>query len=415
MKIPKKIVLIFFAALVIIIAIIVFVPANNSDNNAANASNTIGETQNVDYENLNDIVFPVKTSLAFKGNLIKYVFANGILKSFNRINVAANISGKVEKINIYNGKSVHKGDTLLTLDNREYLIDLNDAKNKIISAQIDYGFLKKETFGNNPKNISDTAAVDSINNLILLNEKNFKEEKLTESEYLKRKNELELSLIFTGAKRDEVILNKSGLAAALNQLNRAKVNISYSNIIAPFNGVIADFNISPGQKVNANEDLFKLLDNSKFKVDVGVLEDEIVSLKPRSKAIVKVNALPNKIFEGKILYINPLIDPQLKTAQVTVEINNSNNNLKEGMYASVEIQSEIFKDRTLIPKEALLIRDKRSLAFIVENGLAKWHYIDVGESNNKYIEVKNGIEAGDTVIVEGNYNLAHDAKIKIVN
>ena len=85
------------------------------------------------------------------------------------------------------------------------------------------------------------------------------------------------------------------------------------------------------------------------------------------------------------------------------------------MYAMVQIQSHIFKNCIIVPKAALLIRDKRSLVFVFKNNLAKWHYVKTGETNDQYVEIKEGIEPGDSVIVEGNYNLAHDATVKIIN
>jgi multidrug efflux pump subunit AcrA (membrane-fusion protein) len=84
-----------------------------------------------------------------------------------------------------------------------------------------------------------------------------------------------------------------------------------------------------------------------------------------------------------------------------------------GMYATVSIQTETFANRLLVPKAALLVRDQRPLVFVAQQGLAKWHYVDVENENDQFIAIRSGIEPGDTVIVDGHYTLAHDARIKL--
>ena len=84
------------------------------------------------------------------------------------------------------------------------------------------------------------------------------------------------------------------------------------------------------------------------------------------------------------------------------------------MHAEVEIAAEIYEDCLLIPQEAVLVRGGRKMAFVVEDGLAKWRYIQVGHENDDYAEVLEGIKEGEMVIIEGHITLAHDAPVRIV-
>jgi multidrug efflux pump subunit AcrA (membrane-fusion protein) len=83
------------------------------------------------------------------------------------------------------------------------------------------------------------------------------------------------------------------------------------------------------------------------------------------------------------------------------------------MHAEVEIAADIYKDRLLVPQEAVLVRGGRKLVFTVEEGLAKWRYIEVGLENKDYAEVLDGIKEGEMVIVEGHFTLAHDARVQV--
>jgi membrane fusion protein (multidrug efflux system) len=88
---------------------------------------------------------------------------------------------------------------------------------------------------------------------------------------------------------------------------------------------------------------------------------------------------------------------------------------RPGMYVTVSIVTEVLNNRFLVPRSALLTRDQRSIVFTVKGPFAKWHYVDTGENNDEFWEIRNGIAAGDTVIVEGHYTLAHDARVSISN
>jgi HlyD family secretion protein len=264
-----------------------------------------------------------------------------------------------------------------------------------------------------PVNTSGEEA-DSIRKEISKLENIFKKNELTEQEYLSRKEELDMALIFTGAKRNEVLLNKSGLTNAINAMNRAKLNLSYTEIRAPFSGVIANCNLVKRQRINAGEKLFKFLDVAKYRIEVGVIESEIINIDLGVRSSITLSAIPGMIYHGSVTNINPLIDNESKTCRVTIETPNSDSRIKPGMFANVLIESKVLRNRILLPKDALLVRDKRNLVFVAENNLAKWNYIDIGAENEKYIEVINGVSQEDSVIVEGHYNLAHDARIKVI-
>jgi len=174
-------------------------------------------------------------------------------------------------------------------------------------------------------------------------------------------------------------------------------------------------------QVTAGKVLLKLVDVSRLLVDVEVLENEIGNVSMGSKAGVTVSAYPQETFDGRVVAINPVVDPKSKTVKVTVELQERSGSggraggqLRPGMYATAKVQTLILRNRLLVPREALLVRDQRTLVFVARDGLAKWHYVEVGEWNEELIEIKSGIAAGDTVIVSGHYTLAHDAKIRVM-
>ncbi|GIK22456.1 MAG: RND transporter [Ignavibacteriota bacterium] len=402
MKISLKSVFGVLMVILTITAILILIPAKED--------NTKENNSEINYEKLNDIVFNVKAKEVTTGNLIQSISANGLIKAYRELDIVSNITNYIDKIFVSEGKFVNKDDLLIKFDDREYQIAISEAEVNLMNAKIEYGFYTKEVAQNIDANLADSVKV-KLEKLEVM----FKENKINKEEYLNTKEKLDLALLFSGAKREEVLLNKSGMTNAINSSNRAKLNLSYTEITAPFNGVVADFSLVPKQRITSGEKLFKLLDISRLKVDVGILENEINKVHIGNNAIVRLTALPDKIYYGKVIYINPIIDPEIKTCRVTVEITNSDINIKPGMFASVKIETDILKNRVIIPKEALLVRDKRDLVFVVQNNLAKWQYVNIGQQNDEYIEILNGVSPGDSVIVEGHFNLAHDSNIKSVN
>lgn len=397
MKIKFKHSLIFLTVILVVVIAYSFIPDNPEDE---------VENANINYGSLEEVVFEVKTTEILKGDLVKSVSANGIARAFNEVDIIANTTGYINNLDIYEGKSVSKGSLLLSLDDREHKIALEEAQSKLNEAKIQYVIQKREIGEIN----TNEDGLKIRNELLKLENEKIR---LDNEQYEHRKNVLEAELILSGAEREKVVENRSGLTSARINFERAKLLLSYTKITAPFNGLISDLNLTEGTRVSSGEKLFRLVDVDRIKIDVGVLESDIASIRTGSNAQVIFNALPGKQFYGEIIFINPCIDPATKTCRVTVEVQNRNNRIKPGMFAAVVLSSQVLKNRILIPRTALVNRDRRNLVFVQEGELAKWKYIDIGEQNENYIEVINGVEPGEKVIIEGNFNLAHDAKIKV--
>jgi membrane fusion protein, multidrug efflux system len=404
MKVSYKIGASVVGLLIIILLGLIFISSNQK---VTSKDETVG----VNFNKLDEVVFDVKTEKVQMGDLVQYISANGVLRGNKEIDITSNISSLIDSIFIYEGKFVNKNDLMIKLDDREYQLALSDAEVKVTDARVEYGFLNKEASANG----NDSLKAIEIQTQIVNLDKDFKAGKISEHKYTQMKDELDMKLIFTGAKREEVVLNKSGLTAAINSYKRAKLNYAYTRITAPFEGVIANFDLTPGMRINTGEKLFKLIDNSTLKIDVGVLESDIPKIKLNNLAEINITVFPGEIFLGKVTGISPMIDPETKTCKVTVELKNTTKKILPGMFANIKIETDRLPQSVLIPKAALLSRDRRNLVFTVENGLAKWKYIDIAEQNDDFIKIKAGVKAGEEVIVDGHYTLAHDSKVRVLN
>jgi len=370
------------------------------------------EEKNVNTDNLDNIEFKVTTSKIYKGDLIKWVNANGYVKAAREMEIQANIAGYIKELNVYEGKRVNKDDLLLAIDDTQYQLAYNSAVANVNGAYVDFSINFRDSSALTPELEKRR---ESINKKLADLNGQYKSGKLKKEEYEAKMDELEPELILSGAKRKEVAAAKSNLTSYRVARQQAELNLSYTKIHAPFSGVIGDIDLITGQRINSAVKLFKIYETSVLKIEVRVLENDIASIALGNFVEVMIGSLPNEKFTGKVLYISPQIDTSTKTCKVIVELQNKNDKIKPGMFATVNIQAATFRNRMLAPIDALVVRDKRNLVFMVVGNLAKWEYFDIGEQNDRCFEIVGGnLKVGDEVVVKGHTNLAHDAKVKVI-
>lgn len=400
------------AVIIPVIAVIIYFIIQSGDSDVP--GNT-AKPKDVDYGSLGEVVFDVKAATVKRDDLILNVNSNGIIKPNNEIEVSSKLSESIVELNVYEGKRVKKGDVLLRLDSREYELAVEEAESALLKAKVELALLYKTS----PIEFSQQSKADSIKNEINELKDLFKAGKLSDEQFEAMNEKLDLEYILTGIMRDNVLKSRSGYTSAMNSLKRSKLNLEYTEIRAPFSGVISDFDLSIGQRVNAGAKLFNLIDDSILKIETGVIESEAVKINNGALAKVFINAFNDDVFFGKVKYVSPEVNPETKTCKVIIELDNASRKIKPGMYSELLIEVERLKNRILIPREALLVRDKRNLVFMAEDSLAKWNYVDIGKQNDEYIEVLSGknqpIEPGMLVLVDGQYTLDHDAKINITS
>jgi HlyD family secretion protein len=364
----------------------------------------------------------VEATASHRGDLVVRVSASGQTEAFRQIAITPKISGEIVALPSFEGKLVKTGELLFKLDDQEYQLSLRDARQRLLKARSEFEIQKLDRKTLNQ--MVDSSAVTRSERLEQEWKKAYQQYRngeIDEASYQKIWLEYQSAQILRGVRHEEMVASRTGFSSALIDYERAQLNLSHCEIRAPFAGQIGDLTIRLGQVVSAGKECCKLVDLSRIRVNVGVLESEVQHLAIGRKAHIELPAFPGDKFEGKIVTINPIIDPENKTCRVTVEMANPDNRIKAGMFAYVKLDAQIYPDRLLVPRAAILTRDQRNLIFIIQRNeqgkrLAKWSYVDTGLENEEFVEILNSnlpFQAGDTVITAGHYTLAHDAEVKV--
>jgi len=219
------------------------------------------------------------------------------------------------------------------------------------------------------------------------------------------------------AERARISRARSGLDAAEVRLRRAELDLERTRIRAPFAGRVASLRAVVGQWVRPGEELLGVLVLDPLKVEVQVLEGEVGFLAPGQRARVSFAADPSASVPGVVESINPLVEGATRTARVTLRVENPGGHILPGMYARVALEARRFPDRVLVPRAALLERDRRTMLFVYEEGRAKWRYVTPGLSGDSLVEILSGVETGsvrpgEQVLIEGHTTLVHDANVR---
>ncbi|MBS0486436.1 MAG: efflux RND transporter periplasmic adaptor subunit, partial [Proteobacteria bacterium] len=220
--------------------------------------------------------------------------------------------------------------------------------------------------------------------------------------------------------------DKFDLAAQRAAYDAAKIQLSYTRIVAPVDGVIAERSIKLGNLVQANQNLFRIVGMNPLQAVLNVPERQLGILKAGQTVQLEADALPGKKFAGTILRIAPVVDAASGTFRVTCQFHDASAVLRPGMFARIDIVYDQRADALTVPRSALVEEDGQTSVFVVEkappapvakaeaakpatktpvvaaNGLiAHRQLVKTGYSDGDKVEIISGLDAGARVITVG--------------
>ena len=189
-----------------------------------------------------------------------------------------------------------------------------------------------------------------------------------------------------------------------------------SNLYAPSAGTIGELNIEEGEAVTQNTLVGTHVSTDRVVAEFGITEREINKISLGQNAKVFVDAYPDKIFEGTVENVAPVIIGTSRTADVKVRIENPENLLLPGMFARIKILLYQKKNTLVVPNDALQGKENEQFTFTVdpEEKIVTKTPVVVGYSRVDYAQIDSGLREGDLVAISGLDRLEEGAKVKII-
>jgi RND family efflux transporter MFP subunit len=178
---------------------------------------------------------------------------------------------------------------------------------------------------------------------------------------------------------------------------------------APISGTIVDINAVSGAFVEAQQILYQIADLSEVWVRGEVYESEIAQITPRSGVTVRLSGrqTPLELQSSRLVAVGEVVDPETRTIPVIWEVSNPRRELKIGMLTRLDIGTGQNLETLAVPESAVFLEENKDVVYVQVGGESfVRRIVTTGIEDRGWIEILDGLEAGERVVVTGGYEIA---------
>src|SRR5690606_6326580 len=230
-----------------------------------------------------------------------------------------------------------------------------------------------------------------------------------ENNYNRARQLVEQQLISAG----EVDQMRYDLEQARAAYDLARLELSYTTVVAPISGVVASRDIKPGNFVQINSPIIRIVDSSRLEATLNVPEREMAKLRPGQAVTLVADALPGRSFTGVVDRVSPVVDNGTGTFRVVTSFA-GDGELAAGMFGRLSINYAQRADALVVPRTALLEDGGEPAVYVVRDGHAARVGLRLGYNDGGWVEVREGLAEGDAVVVAGKAALREGTAVQVL-
>lgn len=359
---------------------------------------------------------------ATRRDLSQVVKATGELDPKVKVKISAHVVAKIEKLYIEEGDWVEKGKPLLQLEQQAFLAQRDQWSAQVRSAQ--------------------TSIQQAEVNLADARNKLARAKKLI-AEGIATQEQLEAAELAEASARLRLNESRESVQQARANLIKAQDDLTKTTVYSPLTGKVIALNaeegegVVPGTMNNLGSEIATIADMSEILAYVNVDETEIVNVQVGQTATIKVDAIPDLHYAGKVVEVGSSgftrpAQPDIKFFKVKILLDKADETLRAGMSVRAEIHTASHAKSLAVPIQAVLERafdekqtgkagegrpvrasaeegDEAKVVFVVENGKAKKIKVATGISDDTHVEILGGLKGGEKVVT-GPYRTLRDLK-----
>ena len=198
----------------------------------------------------------------------------------------------------------------------------------------------------------------------------------------------------------------------IERLDRTGKPTKTLTIYSPISGVVTKKDVVEGMRLDAGAMPYEIVDLSQVWVLADVYEGELRHVKVGMSATLTLNAYPNRVFKGRVQFIDPLLDPKTRTVKVRLAFPNSTGELKPEMFGEVVLQGAT-REGLRIPADAVIDSGTRNVVFVaLGEGKFQPREVKLGDSDGQTVEVVSGVSEGEQVVTRANFLIDSESRLR---
>jgi membrane fusion protein (multidrug efflux system) len=219
--------------------------------------------------------------------------------------------------------------------------------------------------------------------------------------------------------RDEALTAYTAAQAMVDRLQseieELEETIEDMRIRAPFDGMLGECLVDSGDVVQAGTPLVHLVRNDRLEVSFTLPQKHVSRLSRGQRVSLTAPSYPERTFGGEVDFLAPVITSSTRSLRIKATVDNPEGRLLPGGFASVQLSVDKLENAAIIPEEALIPTRKGYMVFLVQNGTARAREVRIGLRKPGIVELREGVEIGQTVIASGHISVRDGSRVCGVN
>ena len=233
--------------------------------------------------------------------------------------------------------------------------------------------------------------------------------KMADELYKRRKRLLENRII----SQEEFDQSRTNRDVALGAIRQAKVEYEHGFVHSPIDGVANTVYVDPGEFVAQGGAVVDIVNVDKIEIDVSVPELDVRYLKVDQPVMVRVDAFPDTNMGGVVAFVSYKADSATKTFRIKILVDNQDGAIRPGMIARVAFMRRIIPDAIVAPLFAVVDKGGERVVYVEKDGVAHARTVSLGIIDNDSIQITNGLDIGDNLIITGQNDVQEGAKVLV--
>ena len=370
----------------------------------------------------------VSTAAAVRRDLPRYVEATGGLAADEQTDVAPAVGGRVVSVAVDLGSYVQRGQPLVRLDAADAQLRLEQAQAALVQAQSNVrqaeariGLRPNQRF--DPTRVAEVGAARAALDLAEKQLRRF--ETLLESGDVSRsaydqqraqrdqlRQQYEAALAQANQSYAAVGTARAAVDAARVQVETAQKGVRDVIVYAPISGYVSDRPADLGEYVSTSMKVATIVRTNPLRVRIDIPEQSISSVRPGQSVSVSVSAYPERSFAGRVARISPNVSLQSRTLTVEAEVENGENLLKPGQFATIRILLPQTEPAVLVPARAVRTDGTTARVYVIRDGVAQERLIQTGQAQGDLVEVRGNVAPDELVATSNVERLSDGAPVR---